>query len=183
MRMDGTPELHGIAAFDGQAATMLWTSSSLPCAIYFTGNGFSGYVQLPPDHPDRIVAEAYDIMEKSRIAEAIERGMARPKPLPAASLGHDAVRFDVPGGLTYGPDDEGWIGFSTDHAWERWEPEEIRRHLPSTDPRRQYWEQSGELGLVRGPGAGMRNWTLGELVRETEKLARQVAAGRRFPRR
>ena len=80
--------------------------------------------------------------------------------LPDALAGCDVEElFEIHGGINYGPDEEGWIGFDTAHADDVW-PD-----LP--DP----------LELRTGHG-GCRCgtvWTIKKLSVETNRLAKQVA--------
>lgn len=83
--------------------------------------------------------------------------------------GHLADSYEVHGGITYGPDADGWLGFDTGHAGDSW-PERlvrawIKRGLPAhrladlTEDRKQPWD---------------KRWSLAELKRETKRLADQV---------
>lgn len=84
----------------------------------------NGYVQLPTGHPLRRLGE---------------------------EVGHYLV---VHGGITYGPDEDGWIGWDTSHADDEWV--DVPPLFPSAPDRRIVWTP----GLVR--------W-------ETVRLAGQVA--------
>ncbi|NMM99657.1 hypothetical protein G1C96_0235 [Bifidobacterium sp. DSM 109958] len=78
--------------------------------------------------------------------------------------------WDIParvhGGVTYGPDEDGWIGFDTLHAMDS------VMDLVSRNP-------DGELDGIREmtgiPYAHARSWTFDEVVAETLRLARQTA--------
>ncbi|MCZ0981795.1 hypothetical protein O1L60_30755 [Streptomyces diastatochromogenes] len=74
-------------------------------------------------------------------------------------------------GLNYGPDDDGWIGFDTLHAWDHWPIDEIAPYI-----------FQGEVTVLRleeqiFTGADDRiEWTLENLVQVTEALALRVAS-------
>lgn len=93
-----------------------------PAPLYGAVNG---YVRLPDGHPWR---ELNDIQFD------------------------DQPDVDVNGGITYGVDDEGWIGFDTPHAGD-------------------YWP-----GMYYGPSDEDTWWTPEMVVKEARKFARQVAA-------
>lgn len=97
----------------------------LHCVTYSTMFGnLNGYVHLPMLHPDRVAAEFVNLTgteEPFLFPDGITLGTNRPR-------GYDYVEVNVPGGWTYGPDDDGWIGFDTLHAGDVW-PEYLRRQL------------------------------------------------------
>lgn len=61
---------------------------------------------------------------------------------------------EIHGGVTYGPDGEGWIGFDTAHAFDVW---------PGSP---EYMQHHGEYDT---------HWTIDMVVQETLNLARQAA--------
>ena len=85
----------------------------------------NGYIQLPEGHPWR--------------AHELQLG--------------EGPDIDVHGGITYGPDASGWIGFDTLHAGDVW-------------PGSPSWQI--ELGG--------RKWTAEDVAYEARNLARQAAA-------
>lgn len=86
----------------------------------------NGYVQLPEEHPWR--------------DQELQMG---------------AVDVEVHGGVTYGPTQDGWIGFDTLHAWDVW---------PGSP--------QGEFG----DGEHDIHWTVEMVVAEAKRLAAQVKA-------
>lgn len=103
-----------------------WKHAGLTCAMIDSGIGFiNGYVQLPEDHVARNAS--YDQINRTISAH---------------------------GGLTYGPDEDGWVGFDTGHSGDYW---------PGlTDPKRLF-------------GAPERTWDIERLTAEVESLALQLA--------
>lgn len=102
-----------------------WSAHGLECATVDSGIGFvNGYVQLPADHVARHAT--YDQINRT---------------------------IEVHGQLTYGPDEDGWVGFDTGHSGDHW---------PGAD----------RYGYEQPP---WRVWSLELLERETESLARQLA--------
>lgn len=75
---------------------------------------------------------------------------------PWFGLGYDAIDVDVHGGLTFGSDSDGWIGFDTLHSGDIWPG------LPSS--------------LRFGPASWDKHWTPELVAEETKRLARQAAA-------
>lgn len=85
----------------------------------------------------------------------------------------DVDTLSVHGGITYGHDADGWIGFDTSHAGDVWDdpswmPPSMRETI-SIDRR------------CRPSGGGETRWTLNRLVAETEQLADQILALARTP--
>jgi hypothetical protein len=107
-----------------EAITRRWEAHGLECTIRDSGMGFfNGYVRLPADH---VAHDAtYDQINRSIRAH---------------------------GGLTYGPDADGWVGFDTGHAGD-------------------YWP-----GMKHFFGTAERTWDMERLAAETESLAAQLAA-------
>lgn len=85
----------------------------------------NGYIRLPKDHPWR----ALEDIQSSGMPDV-----------------------DVSGGITYGVDSGGWIGFDTLHAGD-------------------YWP-----GSMFGPDEGDKHWTPEMVADEARSLARQAAA-------
>lgn len=84
----------------------------------------------------------------------------------------DVDTLRVHGGITYGHDSDGWIGFDTSHAGDVWDdaswmPPETREAI--------------EIGRRYRPFGGEIHWTLNRLVAETEHLADQILALARTP--
>src|SRR5664279_3769847 len=77
-----------------------WEAHGIDCALACGGMGVCGYTWLPAG-----------------------TGLRR----SADVLGYEGIPVDVHGGLTYGPDDAGWIGFDTGHAWDLWTIEELSK--------------------------------------------------------
>lgn len=115
----------------------------LNCALA-AAMGINGYVHLPLFHPWR------DLDLQLR----------------------DIGTVDVHGGITYGPDDEGWIGFDTCHAFDVWSKEEYERFGAE-------WND-GHTRMFEGykntdERLRYRRWTVNQVKIETTELARQVA--------
>jgi hypothetical protein len=98
-------------------------------------------------------------------------------------LGADAVDIDVDvhGGLTYGPDEHGWVGFDTGHAGDVWPDDEVNALIELTpEPYRAEVFSStmhmrallARVGPV--PDAWRQDWTVERLVAEVERLAAQL---------
>lgn len=73
-------------------------------------------------------------------------------------------------GITYGPDDDGWVGFDTVHAGDYWAPDDLiglvsDEHLKFANDFREIWKDAEHS----------RRWTKDLLKQETERLAQQVA--------
>lgn len=130
-----------------------WNHGGIECAICPSPQGgLNGYVQIP--------------------AEA-----RRPNPPPSPEhgwLSADVLTATIHchGGITYGPDEDGWLGFDTGHAGDLW-PEHIVEEFK--DP---YIFPPGMPDLYsiqrehRQPWT--MDWTLPRLRRETEALATEV---------
>jgi hypothetical protein len=72
-------------------------------------------------------------------------------------VSYDDIPVEVHGGLTYGPDDEGFVGFDTLHAGDFW---------PDGDPRIMHPERDDPY---------RRTWTMEALRKEVESLAEQLS--------
>lgn len=70
-------------------------------------------------------------------------------------------KVSVHGGITYGPDDEGWIGFDTAHAWDV-SVDENGEEFGRID---QIYTEENEMTTV---------WTPDKVRNEIIKLARKV---------
>ena len=83
--------------------------------------------------------------------------------------------LSVHGGITAGPDRDGWIGFDTLHAGDVWDDSSW---MPPS-----MGESTSIDRRCRPPGGfgGEIHWTLNRLVAETEQLADQIAALIRTP--
>ena len=86
-------------SFISDRFTERWVHQGVACGIAPSpatfSHAYNGYVQLP-------VSPVFD--------EAFKDWM-----------GYDKIQVKAPGGLTYGPDPERWIGFDTIHGWDHWE--------------------------------------------------------------
>lgn len=87
----------------------------------------------------------------------------------------------VHGGVTYGPDAFGWIGWDTGHAGDRWTPEELARVFPGGVPievrRRQRVTQRMYAIFDTLPYANeiRQEWTIEAMIRETDDMALVIA--------
>lgn len=99
--------------------------------------GVNGYVQLPADHP------------------WLEGGVSRP-----------AIHALAHGGITYGPDEERWIGFDTAHAFDVWPREEFER-LGT-------WTAMQETIFFTTEGRDEVWWSVERVMGEVRGLADQV---------
>lgn len=87
-------------------------------------------------------------------------------------LFYDDIPAEVHGGLTYGCDEDGWIGFDTGHFNDYWSAEEIHRF--DGDPTYAWWLNATERRLADDdPYTNL--WTIEKMIAETENLARQAA--------
>ena len=101
-------------------------------------NSANAYVQLPPGHPWADVS--YESLDEAGV------------------IAH--------GGLTYGPDGDGWLGFDTAHAWDVWTEAALAEIGGEHDPR----------FIFHLPGGtGNTYWSLNLLVSEVQNLAAQAA--------
>lgn len=73
----------------------------------------NGYARLPEGHPWRELDLMFD----------------------------DCEVVDVHGGVTYGPDEQGWIGFDTLHAWDIWPGKTPMFESDAYDPMNIHWTQ------------------------------------------
>lgn len=165
-----TPEIR-IAAFEWSPVRG-WVVDGMQVCTYvgFAGN-LNGYVRLPVGHPDLLLAEAAEMLPGTPFTWPDGReGMNYER-------GYDYVDVDCPGGWTYGPDLEGWIGFDTNHAYDHWSPEDRLRFVRDERDRR-----AAEFAIVMerdfpcGSLPGDRLWTEELVERAVEKAARELAA-------
>lgn len=87
-----------------------WQHAGLACQIRTATHSLDGFVRLPDDHPDRYVSEAAHIVSQAEV-EGHPFGST-------ASTGHRYIPVDVHGGgLTSGPDNDGWVGSIQITVW------------------------------------------------------------------
>lgn len=128
----------------------VWQHEGVYCALGAGYAAVNGYVLLPDGHPWR---------ELDLCGEDWERGP------------------EVHGGITFGPDDTGWIGFDTAHAWDYWTEEELcRAGLDGADLARAVQFQDQLYHYAPPDDPDNRHWTAKQLIAEVEHLARQVRA-------
>jgi hypothetical protein len=143
------PTLQGPQGLVGEAIEV-WEHAGLRCAIVPHPHlgMFNGYVRLPEGHPGR-------------------EGT------------YDDIDVEVHCGLTFGPDDDGWVGFDTGHAGDYWAPDDLIGILDEASLR--HFGAGGIAGHMRtqlrrfGPDPMERQWTIGALRAEVERLAEQLA--------
>lgn len=181
-----------ILAFGDRPTIREWQTHGLDCAIYWGFCSFCGFVRLPPGHVDRVLAEAYDEVARPALETRLrEQGLNLPM---RHTLGYDAINLaELPVELTYGPDEQGWVGFDTGHHNDNWTDDEIRRELEPVEPV-AYAEfliaQEGMRNIVGYEalppgrtsihrGLPAHTWTMSELVTTVEDLAGELL--RRHP--
>lgn len=174
-----------ILAFGGKPPIRLWVAHGLHCAVYWGYCSFNGYIQLPPGHVDREFAEAYNEVKREDFETNPDPHRIIDRFIPS---GYDVVDVPAHGGLTYGPDDQGWVGFDTGHAWDDWPDEEIEKWLRPVDE--EQWFAFREMQLVVGPDSwppgrltrryspdlSAQPWSMELLIAETEAVAERLAA-------
>lgn len=176
-----------IPEFGDRDPIKLWRHNGIDCAIYMGFGAPCGYVRLPPGHPLQSIAEAGDTVFRAedRSQGAIGDMMARMvERTPAPMFGHTAIDDDLPapGGLTWGPTADGWVGFDTGHGSDIWDLGELRSFIPEGSEEREQFDKVAELGghisqIVARHRIGYEiDWTLEKLVRVVEHLADQVLA-------
>jgi len=74
-------------------------------------------------------------------------------------------------GLTYGPDEDGWIGYDTAHYCDYWATDDLIGRIPD-----EALHLANTFSRINAQMPGARRWTLSMLRGETEVLAAQVAA-------
>jgi hypothetical protein len=121
-----------------------WTHEGIECAMARSPMiGVNGYVRVPPD---------------VKIPRDEEYGY---------------ITLDAPGGVNWGPDKEGWIGFDTGHAWDLWMDPDV--------PEDRYTRTMRQAG-IDNPNTRMdlmiddwmQIWTLEKLEAAVNHLAEQV---------
>lgn len=194
--------LEGIPAF-GREPYKLWVwNDVIACATYPNphGAGLNGYVQLPADFPD--LPAIADYVEAQRLEH--EHRAANPEPvkgelaalisagnalsqMPFCPNGYDFINdyVQVHGGLTYGPDEDRWTGFDTNHAFDDWSDAELERMFKTDHPDvwaelQHYWELLGHdswpAGRISSPKADSWaiSWTEQRVDAEVNNLASQI---------
>jgi hypothetical protein len=178
-------------------AIKLWRVLDVDCAIYLPSHlyAFNGYVRLPEQHPDALSAFAYDAFDDARRVvqpeEFVTGGMPIGKHTPVGY--YVLTDLDVHGGLTYGPDADGWVGFDTSHAGDDWPNEEIAKYVqPRSQPAWDYFlRMQNIVGEDAWPPSRLshrmepqwgRSWTMERLAAEVETLALQVVARANWPK-
>ena len=173
----GRPLLH----FEGQMLPYrLWQHAGLDLASYPNPWGcLNGYVRLPEDHPQLSYAMTGEL--NSPVRESF-RPNAEGRYERHEPGYHFIEPVQAPGGWTYGPDEEGWIGFDTAHAGDVWDPvvarDMLRRFsLMEAQRTENYVGLIDEYFPFVPSGYGWdRYWTPGRLVAELERIAEEFAA-------
>lgn len=110
----------------------------IECATYLTRNShYCGYARMP----EELVGKARTTSNYDEIE------------------GYIPPDLSVHGGVTYGPDDDNWIGFDTAHAWDGNFDENMEELLNT-------------IGSIGDPE---HIWTPESVKEETEHLAEQLA--------
>lgn len=92
----------------------------------------------------------------------------------------DDMDVRVHGGVTYGADDDGWIGFDTAHAGDSWldpdvpesDHDRVTRELAQRDP--EYAELHERRSVADMHSEWLSIWTLERLRAEVERFAAEV---------
>lgn len=154
-----------------------WMTEGLPCALYVNGfGGLNGYVRLPETHPDRIMAAtAIDFGRQSFVWPDGRHEFT-------TGVGYDHISVLVHGGWTFGPDDYGWIGFDTNHGFDKWPRETSEELILNCGHNKtifQYFETRDMLNkYLHNPYVSAKynkNWTVQRVIDETEQAAVQLA--------
>ncbi len=90
-----------------------------------------------------------------------------PESHTALGKDYDDIDIDVHGGLTYGPDEDGWLGFDTGHTGDEWSEEELEGTTGE-------WDSLGLPSFHIPSSYGVR-WSRAKLHAEVESLAEQLA--------
>lgn len=118
-----------------------WTHRGLECELKKNRLGhFTGYVRVPDDRLGEV-----------RFHSSVDE-----------LDGHTPPDVEAPGGITYGPDDEGVIGFDTAHAWDV-NHDEHGEQFGTVDP---MYPPDDEKTTV---------WTPEKVANAVEDLAEQIA--------
>ncbi len=160
-----------IAAFGQRRPQRGWVAAGLQVCTYTGSAGaLNGYVRLPASHPDLLLAEAAELMPGTPFTY--------PDGSPGMNhnRGYDHVDVDCPGGWTYGPDFEGWIGFDTSHVQDHWSRED-RLRFAQTDRERAQVSVYLDCGLEFPMGSmpGDRLWSEEALEAAVEEAAQHLA--------
>ena len=95
-----------------------------------------------------------------------------PKTRPGSWYTYDDIPVEAHGGLTYGPDEDGWVGFDTLHLGDVWVGEIVTPESRAADPR---LEESA-IEILRGDR--YKNyaveWTEAGVAAECERLAERI---------
>lgn len=164
-----------IAAFAPRPALRQWCYRHLECAAYASplGHAVNGYVLIPADSPLLPLSGAHDIVAKAASWYAP----------PATSGGYDAIQqliTDIHGGMTYGADEQGWVGFDTAHAWDHWDQTWLTQELIDADDQlgldtyarmQALWAMIGRPFPNEDEDPWTRHWTMDLLMDETNHLA------------
>ena len=85
---------------------------------------------------------------------------------------YDDIELDVHGGLTFGPDEDGWIGFDTMHCGDVWPLEYLEEHYPYTAGRKVF---SDMCSVERKfPSKHQTHWTEEKVIEEVNRVAEQM---------
>jgi len=120
-----------------------WEAHGLQCLIREGHDCLNGYVKLPSPLAKKY--ESYDDV--------------------------DLINLECHGGLTYGPNEDGWIGFDTAHWGDFWPDEELGKHAPNTLKSRKNLKACGITSMWQ---ERHNTWTIERLKEEVESLACQV---------
>lgn len=99
-----------------------------------------------------------------------------PEDHPMRGKGYDAFNVEAHGGLTYGCDAFGWVGFDTLHLGDWWREEDVQESADGEAMRRAgiapMWSEDRNKGFPA--------WTKPKLRAEVERLAEQLADPSRY---
>ncbi len=163
-----------IAAFGDQPIKRGWIVEGMPCATYASlFGGINGYVRLPVSHPDLLLAHAAEALPPTPFVFAGRRHVN-------IAQGYDYIDVEVPGGWTYGPDDERWIGFDTLHAQDYWTHDQRRENVADDPEAAAYLEFLLDIETRYGLDQPRferwrRPWTAADVEAEVETAARILA--------
>lgn len=116
-----------------------WHHEGIECAVYETRQShYCGYVNVPDGLIGKVrFTSAYDELD-----------------------GFIDANVQAHGGITYGPDEDNWVGFDTAHAWDGNFDSDMEE-LPNT------------IGSIGDPEF---IWQPSDVVEETEGLAERIVA-------
>ena len=83
---------------------------------------------------------------------------------------YDDIDVDVHGGLTYGPDEDGWVGFDTVHCNDVWPLEYLKEHYPYD--RAPFTDMCSTERKF--PSEYQIHWTEEKVIEEVNRLAEQM---------